>query len=219
MSLIRVEYCSSLTLAIRIVSFRSMSLVLSLLLMLIPASAASRPNAGSVAQVMNQIVAAKKVIEADRLFKQGTPESLRKSIGKYLEALALLQAAGNRKAEAVTLHQLGDVYDKLDEKHKALDYYNRALLIYEAIGDLEGQGKALVDTAAAYFDLGEKRTAITYATRGYSRIRAAGSRKNEAYALLGLGIGHDSLGERQKALDLYAQALPLWREAKNRQGE
>jgi len=44
-----------------------------------------------------------------------------KALDYLKQALPLLRAAGDRSGEAKTLNDIGDVYDSLGEKQKALD--------------------------------------------------------------------------------------------------
>ncbi|OKH41126.1 hypothetical protein NIES2101_34695, partial [Calothrix sp. HK-06] len=72
--------------------------------------------------------------EAERLFdegvklrEQGTTESLRSSIEKFLEALKLYQQIGDKKSQAITLNYIGDIYSSLGDKQQALKFYNQSL--------------------------------------------------------------------------------------------
>ena len=42
---------------------------------------------------------------------------------------------GDKAGEAVTLNNIGVVYNALGEKQKALDFYNQALLLRRTVGD------------------------------------------------------------------------------------
>jgi len=69
--------------------------------------------------------AAKQAFEEGlQLYKQGTAESLRQAIKKWFEALPLQRQVGDKAGEAITLNNIGKVYDDLGEKQQALDYYS-----------------------------------------------------------------------------------------------
>jgi len=99
---------------------------------------------------------------------------------------------GDRGGEAITLNNIGGVYDALGEKQKALDFYNQALPIRRAVGDRGGEATTL------------------------NNIGAGGG---EAITLNNIGRVYDALGEKQKALDYYNQALPILRAVGDRGGE
>jgi tetratricopeptide (TPR) repeat protein len=63
---------------------------------------------------------------------------------------------------AVTLNNIGTVYDSLGEKQKALDYYSQALSIIRALGDREGGSATLHNIGKVYESLGEKQKALDY---------------------------------------------------------
>ncbi|MEC4806198.1 MAG: tetratricopeptide repeat protein, partial [Jaaginema sp. PMC 1079.18] len=64
--------------------------------------------------------------EGEQLRQQGTAESLRQAITKYEEATRLFRQAGDKRSEAVSLNNIGLVYDSLGELQQALDYLNQA---------------------------------------------------------------------------------------------
>ena len=84
--------------------------------------------------------------EAEQL-KDGTLEAKRKSIEKYHEALELFRRASDRKGEAQTLNNIGEVYWSLGEIRKAMEKFNEALPISRAIGDRRGRLKHLTTSA------------------------------------------------------------------------
>src|SRR5262245_28483989 len=79
------------------------------------------------AQEQNRLAAQRKFEEAEALRTQGTVESLGLAVKKYEEALLLFRAIGDRLGEAITLNNIGLVYESLGEMGKALDFYTRAL--------------------------------------------------------------------------------------------
>src|SRR5215475_326831 len=69
--------------------------------------------------------------EAERLRKQGTAESLSKSIVKYEEALSLWRSVGDKSGEAEALTSAAQVYNSLGDKQRALDYFQRAIELWK----------------------------------------------------------------------------------------
>jgi CHAT domain-containing protein/Tfp pilus assembly protein PilF len=157
--------------------------------------------------------------EGMTLYQQGSAESLRQAIQKWQEARLLYRAVGDRGGEAITLNNIGLVYDDLGEKQKALDYYNQALPIYRAVGDRRGEATTLNNIGLVYNALGEKQKALDFYNQALPILRAVGDRRVEATTLNNIGAVYNALGEKQKALDYYNQALPIRRAVGDRGGE
>ncbi|WP_414590075.1 tetratricopeptide repeat protein, partial [Scytonema sp. PCC 10023] len=50
----------------------------------------------------------------------------------YNQAFPLFRAVGDRRGEAVTLNNIGHVYDTLGEKQKGLEYLNQAFPLFQS---------------------------------------------------------------------------------------
>ena len=61
------------------------------------------------------------------------------ALSVYEQALALCRDAGDRPNEAITLNNIGGVYDGLGELGRALDCYEQALSIAREVGDRAGE--------------------------------------------------------------------------------
>src|SRR5689334_23246312 len=114
----------------RSIVHRGLGLLLNLLLLIGPAAMAQESN-----HIDDQAAAQKAFEEGEQLLAQRTAESLRKAIERYEAALPFYRAAGDRRREAITLHNIGLVYKNLGEFWKALDYYNQALLLRRVVGN------------------------------------------------------------------------------------
>src|SRR5207248_3680490 len=89
------------------------------LLLLLTFSLLAGTLAAQTDQEAKRIAAEKLFKEGVQLFHEQTKESLEAAIKKFAEALPLYQSLGDRSDEAVTLNNIGRVYDDLDEKQKA----------------------------------------------------------------------------------------------------
>ena len=163
--------------------------------------------------------AEKLTIEGFQLVKQGTAESLTKARQKFQAALVLWEKLEHKSGQAVTLLNIGGIYDDLGEKQKALSYYNQALLLYRALSDRNWEAITLNNIGAVYNTLGEKQKAISFYNQALPLLRAVGDRGGEATTLNNIGLVYSDLGEKQKALSYYNQALPLLRAVGDRGGE
>ncbi|MGF1675272.1 MAG: tetratricopeptide repeat protein [Rivularia sp. (in: cyanobacteria)] len=157
--------------------------------------------------------------EANKLYKQGTPESLRQAIVKFEEALVLWRQLKDRELEAFTLNNIGAVYRDLGEKQKALESHNQALSLWRALGKRGGEARTLNNIGGIYDGLGEKQKALKYFNQALSLFRALGDRGGEATTLNNIGGIYSALGEKKKAFEYYNQALPLYRAVGDRSGE
>ncbi|MEG4544280.1 CHAT domain-containing protein, partial [Microcoleus sp. Aus8_D2] len=129
----------------------------------------------------------------------------------YSQSLPLTRAVGDRSREAVTLTNIGAVYDNLGEKQKALEYYSQSLPLTRALGDRSGEATILSNIGSVYNDLGENQKALEYYSQSLPLTRAVGDRSGEAVTLNNIGRVNYDLGEKQKALLYFNQSLPLFR--------
>jgi CHAT domain-containing protein/Tfp pilus assembly protein PilF len=156
--------------------------------------------------------------EAEQL-QNGTLEARKKSVEKYHEALDMYRRASDRKGEAQTLKNIGEVYWRLGDMQKALEKSNEALPIFRAVGDRRGEAETLNNIGAIYRSLGDMQKALEKYNEALSLKRAVGDRKGEAGTLNNIGLVYWSLGDMQKALEKYNEALPIRRAVGDRSGE
>jgi len=166
-----------------------------------------------------RITAERMFLEAGQLQGQGSADSLRMAIQKYLASLPLWRTAGDRYEEALTSESIGLVNSDLGEMQKALDYFNQALPLMHAVGDRAGEAETLDNIGGVYKALGEEQKALDYYNQALPLMRAVGDRAGEAETLNLIGLAYSELGEKQKALDCYNQALQLMRAVGDRAGE
>lgn len=166
----------------------------------------------------NRLAAQKAYAEAEVLKSQRTAESNREAIKKYEEALPLYRAVGDKKGEASTVHDIGEIYDNLGEKQKAHEYYKQALSIRRELGYKRGEAHLLNDIGWIYSALNENRKALEYFNLALPINRAGGDKDGEGLTLTNIGEIYNNLGEKQKTLEYYKQALPLFRAASNQGG-
>ncbi|MBD0310962.1 MAG: tetratricopeptide repeat protein, partial [Microcoleus sp. T1-bin1] len=189
--------------------------VSALILLGVPAVAA--PSAIKISQGVSQqsggnpTAAERAFTEADRLYQQGTAQSLRQAIAKWEEALKLYREAGDRRGEANTLTNIGQVYSDLEEQQKALEYYSQSLPLSRAVGDRKQEATILNSIGSACSYLGEKQKAREYFSQSLLLHREAGNRYGEATTLNNIGLVYLELGDNQKAKEYYSQSLPLFR--------
>jgi CHAT domain-containing protein/Tfp pilus assembly protein PilF len=151
--------------------------------------------------------------------KEGTLEAKRKSIEKYQEALDLYRRAGDRREEAETIKNIGDVHYFLGDAKKALEMFNMALPISRAIGDRSQEAEMLGSIGTAYLAVGETQKALDKYNECLVIFQAMGDRRNAATTLYGLGTVYYSFGDMQKALEEFNGVLPIVRAVGDRNME
>lgn len=166
-----------------------------------------------------RVAAQRAYVEAARLQGERTSESRRQAVARYAEALRLLRAVGDRRAEAMALTNTGMIYNLLGEPRRALEYLDQALPLTQAVGDRQLEATTLSIIGRVHYALGELQKALDDYGRALPVLRAAGDRSGEAGVLLSMGSVYSLLSEPQKALDHFAQALPLWRAVGDGRGE
>ena len=142
-----------------------------------------------------------------------------KALEFYSQSLPLSRAEGDRSQEAITLSNIGLVYDNLGEKQKALEFYNQSLPLSRAVGVHAKEAVTLSNIGGVYSDLGEQQKALEFYNQSLPLSRAVGDRSQEATTLNNIGIVYSDLGEQQKALEYYSQSLPLSRAVGDRSVE
>ncbi|MGA3332576.1 MAG: tetratricopeptide repeat protein [Terracidiphilus sp.] len=148
------------------------------------------------------------------------------------QKLADARASNDKRAEAMELNSLANLYRDAGNLQKALDYCNQALTLEQSTGFRPGEMMTKNAMGRIYTDLGQEQKALDlfnellpYFQSGQNRRRAAFVHKEqmftmgEASTLSNMGRVYNNLGDRQKALDYLNQALPLWQESGNSAGQ
>jgi CHAT domain-containing protein len=166
-----------------------------------------------------RVTAERSYFDGAKLQGERTAESRRKAIERYGEALRLMREVGDRHGEAMTLTNMGTVYNLLAEPQKALEHLDQALTVWRAVGDRHLEATTLSIHGRVYYALGEPQKALESYQFALPVMRAVGDQSGEAGTFTQIGTVYRLLGEPQKALDHFAQALPLWRALGDRRNE
>lgn len=157
--------------------------------------------------------------EAETLFEKNTAESLRQSIAKFQESLAIWRALGNQRHEAEMLGSIATTRKMLGENRQALPIQQESLALAQKIGDKQLEAALLNGLGTIHSALGEYLQAIQCWQQTLQLCREFVDRRSEASALSNLGTASASLGKPQEALDYYQQALRITREIGHRRSE
>jgi CHAT domain-containing protein/Tfp pilus assembly protein PilF len=121
--------------------------------------------------------------------------------------------------EAITLNNIGLVYNDLGNKQQALKFYNLALPLNRKVGDKAGEATTLHNIGAVYDSFGDKQQALKLYNQTLALSRQVEDKSQEARTLNSIAAVYNDLGDNQKALKLYNQALVLRREVEDKSGE
>lgn len=170
-------------------------------------------------QDRTRVAAERSYLIAAQLQGERTRESRGKAIQQYSEALRLMRAAGDRRGEAMTLTNMGQLHNQLDEPQKALDHLGQAVTVWRAIGNRHLEAMTLSLNGRVYFAMGETLKALDSFNLALPVMRAVGDQSGAAVTYMEIGTVYRLLGELQQALDNYLQALPLMRIVGDRRNE
>jgi CHAT domain-containing protein/Tfp pilus assembly protein PilF len=154
-----------------------------------------------------------------KLLKERTTESRRKAIEQYGEALRLMREATDQRGEAMTLTNIGMLYNQQNELQKARDNLDQALSVWRVVGDRHLEAITLTLKGGVYYWLAEPQKALDAYNLALPVMRAVGDQSGEIWALTQIGNAYRLAGESQQALDHFAQALPLLRSVSDRRNE
>jgi len=166
-----------------------------------------------------RVAAERSYFAGAKLQSERTGESWRKAIERYGETLRLMREAGDRRGEAMTLTNMGTVYNLLSEPQKAVEHLDHALTVWHAVGDRHLEAVTLLIKAGVYYAVGEPQKALDTYSLGLPVMRAVGDRNGEALTFSQIGNVYRLFGEPQKAIDHFAQALTLYRALGDRRNE
>jgi CHAT domain-containing protein/Tfp pilus assembly protein PilF len=152
------------------------------------------------------------------LQRQGTAESLGKARDRFEEAAKLFHSANNYLDEALSLNNIGGVYDVLGQKQEALEYFQQALPLAQKANDVEGQMMALHNIGGIYAAWGQKEKALDFYNQSQQLAEAGKQIRAQVGNYNNIGALYASWGEKKKALDYFQQALALaalWNDTDN----
>jgi len=166
-----------------------------------------------------RVAAERSYLAGAKLQAERTGDAWRKAVEQYGETLRLMREAGDRRGEAMTLTNVGTIYNFLGEPQKALENLNQALTVWRAIGDRHLEAITHTINGRVYYALGEPQKALESCGLALPVMRTVGDQSGEAATFTQMGTVYRLIGEPQKALEHYAQSLPLVRAVGDRRNE
>lgn len=135
----------------------------------------------------------------------------------YLRSEEVCRKAADTKGEAMALSSQGKAHTHLHDNAAATDRLERSLSIFREIEFSDGEADALNGLGAAQLGLGLAQQAVESYQKSLAIYRKIDNYRGEAIALCGLGNARMALG--QAAEEFFAEALVLFRQLADQQGE
>jgi DNA-binding SARP family transcriptional activator/Tfp pilus assembly protein PilF len=128
-------------------------------------------------------------------------------------------AAGDKRAEANALNNLGSVGFRRGRHCEAAAYYREALGLFCVLGDEEGQARALDNLGLTDIELGHYAEAEAHFHEALVFYQTGSHRTGEARALAMLGLVDAKCGRYERATERVSQALSAFVDVGNPLGE
>lgn len=141
--------------------------------------------------------------------------SLEKALTYYQKALDYLKGTENKKVEADTLLEIGNIYIEKDEYKNAQNFYEKSLNTYKAVDDTVGEGYALTGIGLINEKKGQYADARNYYVDAQSKFEDRSDRERKA-AVISLTAGtYESQGAWEDAIMEYNKSLSIYRKVKD----
>jgi tetratricopeptide (TPR) repeat protein len=98
----------------------------------------------------------------------------RQALQHYEQALPLSRQVGDKRGQAVTLNNIGRVYDDLGDKAQALHYFEQALPLLRQVGDRWAESVTCFNIGMIYAGLGDLAQAESLLMRTVELDQAIG---------------------------------------------
>jgi len=123
-----------------------------------------------------------------------------------------------RESLALSLNNIGFVYNNNGQVKEALDYYSRSLKTYEKTGNKAGIALALNNIGYLYKNKGQIKEALDYFSRSLKIREEIGDKEGIALSLNNIGFLYQNKGQIKEALDYYSRSLKIYEEIGDKRG-
>lgn len=143
-----------------------------------------------------------------------------KAIEKYLQALEYFENENYKKGIAFVYNNLGVVYDEMNRKDEALKFKLKSLKIKTEIGDSVGMASTLNNLGVVYEEKFQNYdSAFYYYENALNLYLKLNQRVNYAITLQNIAALNKLSGNSEKSLKEYSEALDIFKEESNLQGQ
>jgi len=196
------------------------AIVLSLIASLfVPTAMLTAQRPASVVDREKYALAVATFREAYALEKEDDKYKKLLAIDKFMSAATVFHTVQSLSEEANSLNAAANIYDELDEKHKALPLYIRVADILTVTGDKDSLATTLNNIGAIFSSVGAPLKALEYFNRALPLRRGLRDKYGEALTLSYIGAAYDEMGESRKAIEYYEKAIAMRRKVGDKRGE
>lgn len=132
-----------------------------------------------------------------------------KSILFYVQSLSISQELKYQELEAVTLNNLGPIYNMTNQPQLALESYGKALAIFRKVQNRELEGVTLNNLGFTYMKIGQLQLALELFEQALPIIRAVQHRRGEAQTLSNMAFVYRDTNQPEKAIEHWTQSLEI----------
>ncbi len=137
---------------------------------------------------------------------------LNSALEDYQSILNLAQNYGDKKIEAKTYREMGEIYRLKHDYERGLYSLEKALAVYQKMEDKNGVARTLNNMANIYWGNAEHEKALQTHHKALEIHNSLGNKDAMALSLNNIGAIYFTLHQYQKALDYFNQALMLQKE-------
>ncbi|MCM3900095.1 MAG: CHAT domain-containing protein, partial [Pyrinomonadaceae bacterium] len=130
----------------------------------------------------------------------------------FQKSLALSEKLGDKEGIAITLDNIGFVYDRQGKYEQALDYLQKSLALREAMGGKGGIARTLKNIGNIHYHQNSYSQALEYFQKSLAIREALGDKNGIAVSLGNLVKVYEKQGRHTQALDTASRAAALARE-------
>ena len=130
----------------------------------------------------------------------------------------LFEKARDNKGLAITLNNLGNLYQSKGDWDRAIEFYHKSLKASERLGVLYGVAKTLGNLGLVYKAKGDWDRALEFYQKSLELKRKLGDRHGMAQTWVGLGNLYQSKGDRDRAIEFYHKSLRVFDELGDHHG-
>jgi len=128
---------------------------------------------------------------------------------KLQEAVDVFEQVSNPASIALSLNNIGFIYDSQGKVEEALSYYKRALAYDQQVGNPASIASSLNNIGEIYRRQGKLEKALSYHEQALALNEQVGNPADIALSLNNIGFIYDSQGKVEEALSYHEQALAL----------
>ena len=152
------------------------------------------------------------IATGDVLRSKAVAESNREALVQYGKAFALHKQINDKPGQAMSLQQIGRIYEAQSEYKKALEFYSSALALWREVKNRRGEGYAINGVGGMNFYLGNLEAALTLFQQAREIYREVGNKEEEGLTYHELGTVYRQEGKISAALEAFQQALSIFRD-------